>query len=75
MHQCSTFQEWIRDHHYMCPCGHVEWAHYGERLAKTECAHCNCRRYRGETRPLTEFELQHGQQPSLQPSPRLPKEG
>lgn len=41
----------------MCSCGHVEWAHYGERLAKTACAHCNCRQYNGETRPLTSHEI------------------
>jgi hypothetical protein len=40
----------------MCPCGHVEWAHYGDRTSKGRCAHCNCTQYRGETRPLTDYE-------------------
>jgi hypothetical protein len=58
MHECKSHNEWLMSAHYMCLCGHVEWAHYGERLAKTGCAHCNCYQYRGEIRPLTDYELE-----------------
>lgn len=56
-HKCMTHMEWLMSTHYMCPCGHVEWAHYGDRLRKGRCMHCNCTQYNGETRPLTDFEL------------------
>lgn len=52
MHQCKTHEEWLLNTHYYCPCGHVEWAHYKNGI----CAHCNCTSYKGEDRPLTEFE-------------------
>ena len=55
-HECKTHEEWLLSTHYMCPCGHVEWAHYGARTDKGRCGHCNCTRYAGETRPLTEHE-------------------
>jgi hypothetical protein len=55
-HECKSHQEWLMNVHYMCSCGHVEWAHYGDRLNKGRCAHCNCTQYNGETRPLTDFE-------------------
>jgi hypothetical protein len=58
-HKCENHIEWLMNTHYMCSCGHVEWAHYGDRLNKGRCAHCNCTRYNGETRPLTEHELRH----------------
>lgn len=58
MHECATHAEWLENTHYMCPCGHVEWAHYGlNRESKGRCAHCNCTRYNGEIRPLTDNEL------------------
>lgn len=63
MHECNSHEEWLVNVHYMCSCGHVEWAHYGVRLSKGRCAHCNCTRYNGETRPLTDYEKekeQHG---------------
>jgi hypothetical protein len=56
MHECSSHEEWLNNTHYMCPCGHVEWAHYGDRTSKQGCSHCNCTQYRGETRPLTDYE-------------------
>lgn len=56
MHECKSHEEWLNNTHYMCPCGHVEWAHYGDRLSKGRCLHCNCTQYRGETRPLTDYE-------------------
>jgi hypothetical protein len=52
MHQCESHQEWLENVHYMCSCGHVEWAHY----SNGRCAHCNCTSYKGEPRPLTEYE-------------------
>jgi hypothetical protein len=58
MHECKSHSEWLQNTHYMCPCGHVEWAHHGERYHKGRCSHCNCPEYRGEVRPLTEHELQ-----------------
>jgi len=45
--------EWLENVHYMCSCGHVEWAHY----SNGRCAHCNCTSYKGEERPLTEYEI------------------
>lgn len=55
---CTTHEQWLNKVHYMCSCGHVEWAHYGvDRHNKERCAHCNCTRYNGETRPLTEYEI------------------
>ena len=57
-HECSSYTEWLLSVHYMCSCGHVEWAHHGnDRFNKGQCAHCRCTRYNGETRPLTTFEL------------------
>lgn len=57
MHKCESHQEWLSSNHYMCSCGHVEWAHYGlDRQFKGGCAHCNCRQYNGEERPLTDYE-------------------
>lgn len=60
MHECKSHEEWLNSNHYMCSCGHVEWAHYGNRIYKTSCAHCNCQRYDGEVRPLTEYEIRTG---------------
>ena len=58
MHECKTHEEWLVNVHYMCSCGHVEWAHHGhDRFNKGPCSHCNCANYRGEVRPLTEYEL------------------
>lgn len=58
MHECKSHEEWLMSNHYMCSCGHVEWAHYGaNRSNKGHCMHCNCTQYKGEIRPLTEYEL------------------
>lgn len=61
-HQCASHIEWLSNHHYFCSCGHVEWAHYGNRMHKAQCMHCNCKQYNGEIRPLIEYEIQskHG---------------
>jgi hypothetical protein len=61
MHECKNHNDWLIDTHYMCSCGHVEWAHYGTRLNKGQCAHCNCKRYNGEIRPLTDYEIKRGE--------------
>lgn len=56
-HVCETHEEWLQSTHYICPCGHAEWAHHGlDRHHKGHCAHCNCTQYRGELRPLTDHE-------------------
>jgi hypothetical protein len=56
-HKCETHIEWLNSVHYMCSCGHVEWAHHGFReWPNRRCAHCNCTQYNGEERPLTEYE-------------------
>lgn len=52
MHKCKSYMDWLLNNHYFCSCGHVEWSHH----PNGRCAHCNCDRYNGETRPLTEYE-------------------
>lgn len=57
-HKCETYSEWLISKHHYCSCGHVEWAHHGlDRFNKTSCAHCNCKQYNGEVRPLTSYEI------------------
>lgn len=53
-HKCQSHEEWLASNHYFCSCGHVEWAH--STRTNGACSHCNCQRYNGEPRPLTEYE-------------------
>jgi len=52
-HKCKSHEEWLANVHYMCSCGHVQWAHH----PNGRCAHCNCTQYNGEPRPLTQHEI------------------